>query len=101
MEVTLDTNIQYLTGVGPKRAALYQKLDIRTIRDLLYYFPRSYLDLTSPCEIAQASPWEACAVRARVDTKTSPQYIRRGQTIFRVKVADDTDSILLPLFKAK
>jgi ATP-dependent DNA helicase RecG len=101
LEVTLDTNIQYLTGVGPKRAALYQKLDIRTIRDLLYYFPRSYLDLSSPCDIAQASPWEACAIRARVVSKSSPQYIRRGLTIFRVKVADDTGSMILTFFNAK
>ncbi|WP_419171555.1 hypothetical protein, partial [Negativibacillus massiliensis] len=42
LEAALDTNIQYLSGVGPKRAALYHKLDIHTIRDLLYYFPRAY-----------------------------------------------------------
>ena len=39
MAISLDTSIQYLTGVGPKRAALYQKLDIHTVRDLLYIFP--------------------------------------------------------------
>lgn len=55
MEPSLDTNIQFLTGVGPKRAALYQKLDIFTVRDLLYYFPRSYIDLSSPCEIGHSA----------------------------------------------
>lgn len=101
MSPTLDTNIQYLTGVGPRRAALYQKLDIHTIRDLLYYFPRSYIDLTSPCLIADAPPWELCAVRARVVAKSSPQYIRKGLTISRVQAADDSGSITLTFFNAK
>ena len=75
MEPSLDTNIQFLTGVGPKRAALYQKLDIFTIRDLLYYFPRSYIDLSSPCEIAALPAWETCGVKARVVAKSAPQYV--------------------------
>ena len=48
MALTPDTSVQYLKGVGERRAALYQKLNIRTVEDLLYHFPRSYLDLTTP-----------------------------------------------------
>ncbi len=43
--ITLDTDITYLKGVGPKRAQLLQKeLDIFTVKDLLYYFPYRYID---------------------------------------------------------
>ena len=101
MALSLDTSIQYLTGVGPKRAALYQKLDIHTVRDLLYYFPRSYIDLTAPCDIAAMPLFEQCAVRARVVAKSAPQYIRRGMTLFRVKVADDSGSMVITFFNAK
>ena len=101
MAISLDTSIQYLTGVGPKRAALYQKLDIHTVRDLLYYFPRSYIDLTAPCDIAAMPLFEQCAVRARVVAKSAPQYIRRGMTLFRVKVADDSGSMVITFFNAK
>lgn len=101
MAISLDTSIQYLTGVGPKRAALYQKLDIHTVRDLLYYFPRSYIDLTAPCDIAAMPLFEQCAVRARVVAKSSPQYIRRGMTLFRVKAADDSGSMVITFFNAK
>lgn len=101
MAISLDTSIQYLTGVGPKRAALYQKLDIHTVRDLLYYFPRSYIDLTAPCDIAAMPLFEQCAVRARVVAKSVPQYIRRGMTLFRVKVADDSGSMVITFFNAK
>ena len=101
MAISLDTSIQYLTGVGPKRAALYQKLDIHTVRDLLYYFPRSYIDLTAPCDIAAMPLFEQCAVRARVVAKSAPQYIRRGMTLFRVKVADDSGSMVITFFNVK
>ena len=50
----LDTNITYLTGVGPKRAELLAKeLSINTFRDLLYYFPFKYIDRTRFYKIAE------------------------------------------------
>jgi ATP-dependent DNA helicase RecG len=41
----LDTDIKFLQGVGPNRAKLLQKeLNIKTFRDLLFYFPFRYVD---------------------------------------------------------
>lgn len=41
----LDTGIQFLKGVGPKRAELLgRELKIFTFRDLLYFFPYKYID---------------------------------------------------------
>ncbi len=41
----LETEIQYASGIGPRRAAkLIAELNIRTVRDLLEYYPRDYLD---------------------------------------------------------
>ena len=41
----LETEIQYANGIGPRRAAkLIAELNIRTVRDLLEYYPRDYLD---------------------------------------------------------
>jgi len=43
----LNNEIKYLKGVGPKRAELLEsELNIKTIRDLLYYFPYKYIDRT-------------------------------------------------------
>jgi ATP-dependent DNA helicase RecG len=53
----LDTDITYLTGVGPKRADLLNKeLSIKTYRDLLYYFPYKYIDRTKFYKIAELDP---------------------------------------------
>lgn len=47
MNNPLDTGIEYLKGVGPKKAELFKKeLGIFTFRDLLFQFPRRYVDKT-------------------------------------------------------
>jgi len=38
------TSIQYLKGVGPKKAELFGRLGIETLDDLLFYFPRAWED---------------------------------------------------------
>jgi ATP-dependent DNA helicase RecG len=53
----LDTDITYLTGVGPKRAELLNKeLNIFTFRDLLYHFPYKYIDRTKFYKISEIDP---------------------------------------------
>lgn len=45
MRSFLDSDIMYLKGVGEKRAKLLAgELDMRTFRDLLYYFPFRHID---------------------------------------------------------
>jgi len=43
---SLTTPVQFLKGVGPQRAELLARLDLHTARDVLFYFPRDYQDLT-------------------------------------------------------
>ena len=44
MSFNLKDNIQYIPGVGPKRAKLLQHLSINTVKDILFYFPRDYVN---------------------------------------------------------
>jgi len=44
---SLSTSVQYLKSIGPKRAESFAGIGIRTIRDLLFYFPSKYLDRSS------------------------------------------------------
>src|ERR1700741_3741536 len=43
---SLDFPVQYIKGIGPRRAAALAYKGIQTVRDLLYYFPYDYLDLS-------------------------------------------------------
>jgi ATP-dependent DNA helicase RecG len=40
------TPIQFLKGVGPNRAEMLRKLGLETARDVIFFFPRDYQDLT-------------------------------------------------------
>ncbi|MBK9098676.1 MAG: ATP-dependent DNA helicase RecG [bacterium] len=51
---TLDDSVQYLKSVGPKRAEAFSKIGIKTIRDLLFYFPSRHLDRTTVLTAAKA-----------------------------------------------
>ncbi len=52
----LETPVQFVRGVGPRKAELLAKLDIHTVSDLLWHLPRDVLDLTDvrqPDELAE------------------------------------------------
>ncbi len=49
--LTLETSVQFVRGVGPHRAALLDRLGLRTVQDLLYFLPRDVLDLTSVADV--------------------------------------------------
>ncbi len=57
MDHILNKDIKYLTGVGPKRAALFnEECQIFTCKDLLYYFPYRYIDRTRVYQINEIDP---------------------------------------------
>ncbi len=51
---SIDLSVQYLKSVGPKRAVSFDKIGIKTIRDLLFYFPTRHLDRTNVLNAAKA-----------------------------------------------
>lgn len=66
MPLSLDTEIQYLKGVGPRRAAAFARLGVQTVRDLLHHFPfRHELDLQS-VDIADLRDGALATVRGEV-----------------------------------
>ena len=68
----LDTNIQYLGGVGPKRAELLRReLGIETLSDLIHLYPFRYVDRSGITPIAEARPdLASLQIRARVVSRT-------------------------------
>ncbi len=51
----ITDSIQYLPGVGPKRAASFAKVGIKNIEDLLYFFPSKYLDRTKILTVSKVT----------------------------------------------
>ena len=48
----LRLQIQYVKGVGPDRAEAFERIGLKTVRDLLFYFPRDYKDASETVDIS-------------------------------------------------
>jgi len=64
--ITLDTEVQYLKGVGPKRAELLSTLNITCTGELLGHYPRRYLDRSSQIKISDLKIDEDVTVVGKV-----------------------------------
>jgi len=88
----LDQSIQYLKTVGPKRAETFAKIGIRSIKDLLFYFPTRYLDrrnlLTSSKaqKVVEDGYDGEITVIGKVVEKDSRNF--KGKTILNVNMRD-------------
>ena len=47
-----EIDVQFVKGVGPKTAPLFNKLGIFTVKDLLEYYPKRYVDYQGRVKIA-------------------------------------------------
>ena len=62
----LETPIEQLAGVGPARAKEFHALGVRTLGDLLEYFPRDYQFESSELAIDELRPEQIQTVRGEV-----------------------------------
>ena len=92
-----NTSILELKGIGEKTGKLFQKLNIRTVGELVRYYPRDYETFHKPAAIADAQMGQLCAVTGRVCGIPNIKKVR-NLTILNVIIKDDTGSMLLTFF---
>lgn len=95
------SSVQYLKGVGEKRAEALAGLGIVTVGDLLKYYPRTYRDLSKIKTIEEIVPGEECCVKGIVDRNPVGARIRKGLTIFKTKITDGTDVMNITIYNNK
>ncbi|MBL8878208.1 MAG: ATP-dependent DNA helicase RecG [Phycisphaerales bacterium] len=88
-----DSPIQYVRGVGPRRAEWFAQHDLRTIGDLLDFFPTRYVTQGGPFAIENLQPGMTARILADV------LKIRHRPTSLVVLVHDGTDAIQLRWFQ--
>ncbi|MFO7899348.1 MAG: ATP-dependent DNA helicase RecG [Planctomycetota bacterium] len=81
--------VQYVRGVGPKREELLERLGVRTVRDLLYFFPRRYHDRANLVPIEEVEPDSRAMVLGDV-VKVQLYRRGRGKGILTVRIRDRT-----------
>ncbi len=94
----LESDIRYIKGVGESRAKSLARLGIRTLGDLLNYFPRAYEDRTVERPIAEVLPEETACLRAMVATEPRLTHVRRGMDLVKLRIVDESGSAELTYF---
>ena len=64
--LTVDAPVSQLRGVDTKLTARFERLDVRSVRDLLYLFPRRHLDYTRISKISELFVGQDCTVVANI-----------------------------------
>ncbi|MBR5437953.1 MAG: ATP-dependent DNA helicase RecG, partial [Clostridia bacterium] len=92
------TPLQYIKGVGEKRAELLGKLGIENLYDLVHFYPRTYLDFTEMTSISKLIPDTTGCFRAIVGYTPTEHKIRKGMTLYKTLATDETAGVHITIF---
>lgn len=92
-------NVMYLKGVGPRRAASLEKLNIITKYDLLTHYPRAYENHSSLTKVCDIIEGETAVIVGKIFNITSREA--RNLTIINAWLGDGTGYIQLTWFNQK
>jgi len=85
---SLSDPVQYIKGIGPRRAGLLRKIGITTVEDALYYLPFRYEDRRSLSAINRLTPGRLWTVRGTVASVESIRTPRKHFPIFELVITD-------------
>ena len=92
MAELLETPLQFLKGVGPRKAADLKRAGLATVEDLLYRLPFRYEDRSHMQPIASLRPGMRAAVLGEI-TSARLAVTRRGFRIFHAVVGDTSGAV--------
>ena len=95
---TLTSPVTVLRGVGPQKAKVLERLDIRTLGDLLRFYPRAYDDRRETRKISELIPGESACVAAMIASPPTLAHIRKGMDLIKVRAVDETGVLDLTFF---
>ena len=95
---SLDDPLQFIKGVGPKRADLLKKINLETVSDALFYLPFRYEDRTQVKKITELVPDETASFFGKV-VDAGTIRIGRHRKIFEALVQDDSGFVRVKWFQ--
>jgi ATP-dependent DNA helicase RecG len=98
MPVTLETSVQEIKGVGPKRAEMLAEANVHTVEDFLKYKPFRYEDRTRFRPIGEIEPDQAVVIEGQVSITGRYTTAMKRMRIFEMVVKDDSGSLKVKFF---
>ncbi len=99
MSLQIDTEVQYVKGVGPKLGDLLRKRGIAKVQDLIEFYPRTYEDRRAVRHIQSLVPDQLVSLKARILKVRSMPMGRSQRRIWEVVVNDSTGRIACKYFR--
>lgn len=99
--LTLDSNIQYIKGVGEKRARLFNSLGVFDADSLIHFYPRKYEDWSLSKSVAEIPSGETAAIKATLVTPVREAMIRKGLTLYKCRFSDGESIVNVTIFNNK
>src|SRR5512143_487626 len=96
--IELSSSVQYLKGVGPRRATMLEAAGIGAVEDLLNYRPFRYEDRTRFRRISELRPDEDAVIQAEVLVTGWYTTAMKRVRIFELLVSDGSGSLLCKFF---
>jgi ATP-dependent DNA helicase RecG len=94
----LSTPIQYVKGIGPKLARLFEKKGIRTVEDALYFLPRAYEDRRHLRKIADLEAGKRQTGFGEVLLSGMAFFPYSRKRVFQAVVGDESGTLILKWF---
>ena len=96
--VNLDSPVTDLKRVSGKLADQLARLEISTVRDLLYHFPTRHMDYSTRAKISELWPGKDLTVTGRITESRELSLGRRRLKATEAVLADDTGSVKVTWF---
>ncbi|MEC9147678.1 MAG: hypothetical protein VX470_02480, partial [Planctomycetota bacterium] len=93
----LKTEVQFLRGVGPRRAEMLQRMGLRTVRDLIFFFPRDYQTLAAVTPIDSLLESESASVHGELESVSS-RRTRRGMHLVTARLSTHEGEVKVAWF---
>ena len=90
----LSNSVSEVRGIGPRYLKYLEKLGIKTIKDLLWYFPFRYEDFSKIKKINELNPEEKCSIIGTVKKINVRRTFRKKMMIIEAIIEDDTGQII-------
>ncbi len=94
----LDKKIEEIDKIGKKLAKYLKKLDISTVKDLLYYFPYRYEDWSKIKKISDIAIGEPVTIKGKIEQLQNRRSYYRKKIITEAILSDNTGKIKIIWF---
>lgn len=98
--LTLESEVQYIKGIGPKRAKALLKLGIKNAGDMLTFFPAQYQDRTLISPISKAYTQPQSSIFGKVG-KAYEKRLSKGLFLLDIEIFDSTGMAYARFFRKK